>query len=121
MTTAPAQPARNEHASKQRLGLVCAILALAVVLPGGWRAAAQAAPAAKSAQSHSRKPATSAHSAPASVPDPGERKFQANCGRCHNEPEQLSPRIVGTVVRHMRVRASLSAQDERDILRYLAP
>lgn len=53
--------------------------------------------------------------------DPGERKFQANCNRCHNAPEQLSPRIVGTVVRHMRVRASLSAEDERDILRYLAP
>jgi cytochrome c5 len=54
-------------------------------------------------------------------PDPGERKFQANCSRCHTAPQQLSPRIVGTVVRHMRVRASLSAEDERDILRYLAP
>jgi cytochrome c5 len=53
--------------------------------------------------------------------DPGERKFQANCNRCHNAPEQISPRIAGTVVRHMRVRASLSAEDERDILRYLAP
>ena len=53
--------------------------------------------------------------------DPGERKFQANCGRCHNAPQQLSPRIAGTVLRHMRVRASLSASDERDILRYLAP
>ena len=57
----------------------------------------------------------------ASAPDPGERKFQANCSRCHNAPDQLSPRISGTVVRHMRVRALLSAQDERDILRYLAP
>ena len=53
--------------------------------------------------------------------DPGERKFQANCSRCHDAPEQLSPRITGTVLRHMRVRASLSAEDERDILRYLAP
>jgi cytochrome c5 len=57
----------------------------------------------------------------ASALDSGERKFQANCSRCHTAPEQLSPRIVGTVVRHMRVRASLSAQDEQDILRYLAP
>lgn len=57
----------------------------------------------------------------ASTQDPGERKFQANCSRCHNAPEQLSPRISGTVVRHMRVRALLSAEDERDILRYLAP
>jgi len=51
----------------------------------------------------------------------GERKFRANCSRCHNAPEQLSPRITGTVLRHMRVRASLSAEDERDILKYLAP
>ena len=54
-------------------------------------------------------------------PDIGERKFQANCGRCHSFPEQLSPSITGTVVRHMRVRANLSAQDEKDILRFLAP
>ncbi len=54
-------------------------------------------------------------------PDVGERKFQANCGRCHSAPEQLSPSITGTVVRHMRVRASLSAQDEKDILKFLAP
>jgi len=78
------------------------------------------------------KPGTGAKSSPesakqaspaaiANAPDPGERKFQANCGRCHNAPDQLSPRIAGTVVRHMRVRASLSAEDERDILRYLAP
>lgn len=54
-------------------------------------------------------------------PDVGERKFDANCGRCHSAPEQLSPSITGTVVRHMRVRASLSAQDEKDILKFLAP
>lgn len=51
----------------------------------------------------------------------GQKKFQANCGRCHTFPEQLSPSITGTVVRHMRVRANLSAQDEKDILRFLAP
>jgi hypothetical protein len=53
--------------------------------------------------------------------DQGQQKFQANCGRCHAAPEQLSPSITGTVVRHMRVRASLSAQDEKDILKFLAP
>lgn len=51
--------------------------------------------------------------------DPGERAFQANCSRCHDAPEQLSPDISGTVARHMRVRANLSAADERNILRYL--
>jgi len=53
--------------------------------------------------------------------DIGQRKFDANCGRCHSFPEQLPPSITGTVVRHMRVRANLSAEDEKDILRYLAP
>jgi cytochrome c5 len=57
----------------------------------------------------------------AAKPDDGGKKFDANCGRCHNAPEQLSPSLTGTVVRHMRVRANLSAQDEKDILRYLAP
>lgn len=54
-------------------------------------------------------------------PSEGERKFQINCGRCHNPPEQLSPRIAGTVLRHMRVRAMLSPEDAREILEYLAP
>jgi cytochrome c5 len=53
--------------------------------------------------------------------NPGERAFKANCSRCHYAPESLSPRITGTVIRHMRVRANLSAEDERLILHYLNP
>ena len=51
----------------------------------------------------------------------GERLFQANCGRCHRPPDQLSPKIAGSVLRHMRVRATLSKEDEQQILKYLAP
>lgn len=51
----------------------------------------------------------------------GERKFRENCSRCHTAPEQLPPRIAGTIVMHMRVRASLSDEDAKDILRYLSP
>jgi cytochrome c5 len=51
----------------------------------------------------------------------GEQRFRANCGRCHNPPESLSPREVKAVLRHMRVRAMLSAEDEQSILKYLAP
>jgi hypothetical protein len=51
----------------------------------------------------------------------GEQKFAQNCGRCHTPPEGFSPHISGTIVRHMRVRASLSKQDEADILRFLNP
>jgi cytochrome c5 len=79
---------------------------------------AQASPATKPS-SAAAKSAVKVESA--KQPDIGEQKFNANCGRCHSAPEQLSPSLTGTVVRHMRVRAILSAQDEKDILRYLAP
>ncbi len=78
----------------------------------GANAGSAAKPAAQQA------PKASVHT---TAQDPGERKFQQNCSRCHNAPQELPTRITGTVVRHMRVRASLSAEDERDILRYLAP
>jgi len=51
----------------------------------------------------------------------GEKRFQTNCGRCHHPPEDLSPREARAVVRQMRVRAMLSAEDARLILEYLAP
>jgi hypothetical protein len=49
------------------------------------------------------------------------RIFQQNCSRCHNTPEGFSPRISGTIVRHMRVRASLSKHDEEELLRFFNP
>jgi cytochrome c5 len=54
-------------------------------------------------------------------PDEGTRIFQQNCSRCHNTPEGFSPRISGTVARHMRVRASLSKHDEEVLLRFFNP
>ena len=51
----------------------------------------------------------------------GEKRFRTNCGRCHNAPEAISPREARAVVRQMRVRAMLSAEDEKLILEYLAP
>jgi cytochrome c5 len=51
----------------------------------------------------------------------GEKRFRQNCGRCHHAPESISPREVKAVIQHMRVRAMLSADDERLILKYLAP
>jgi mono/diheme cytochrome c family protein len=48
----------------------------------------------------------------------GERVFEQNCARCHNAPDGLSPRITGTIVRHMRVRANLSRHDEQLLLQY---
>jgi cytochrome c5 len=84
------------------------------------------ATAALAQSSSPPKPANTSRKTPSNItnktqPDIGQRKFDANCSRCHSAPEQLSPAITGTVVRHMRVRANLSAQDEKDILKFLAP
>jgi cytochrome c5 len=53
--------------------------------------------------------------------DDGQRVFKQNCSRCHTAPEGFSPSISGTVVRHMRVRASLSRHDEEALLRFFNP
>jgi mono/diheme cytochrome c family protein len=49
----------------------------------------------------------------------GEQKFRANCGRCHAAPQKFPPRMMATVVRHMRVRATITDQEMQSILRYL--
>jgi len=72
------------------------------------------------------QPRSDRHEArPKSVHEPqkseGERVFDENCSRCHNAPEGFSPRISGTIVRHMRVRANLSEKDEQALLRFLNP
>lgn len=64
---------------------------------------------------------TNAATQVASPENEGERIFQQNCSRCHAAPEGFSPRISGTVVRHMRVRASLSKHDEQELLRFFNP
>jgi cytochrome c5 len=51
----------------------------------------------------------------------GALVFKQHCSRCHNAPEGFSPRISGTIVRHMRVRASLSKSEEEQLLRFLNP
>lgn len=60
-------------------------------------------------------------SKPQQSDDDGQRVFEQNCSRCHNAPEGFSPRISGTIVRHMRVRANLSKEDEQKLLRFFNP
>ena len=49
----------------------------------------------------------------------GELRFRANCGRCHAAPHKFPPRMMATIVRHMRVRATITDQDMRLILFYM--
>jgi len=58
---------------------------------------------------------------PAQEQDEGQRVFQQHCSRGHAAPEGFSPRISGTIVRHMRVRASLSEHEEKELLRFFNP
>jgi hypothetical protein len=49
----------------------------------------------------------------------GEKRFRANCGRCHQSPHKFPPRMMFTIERHMRVRALITEEDMRLIVRYL--
>lgn len=49
----------------------------------------------------------------------GEKRFHANCGRCHAAPQKFPPRMMGTVLRHMRVRATITNEDQHLILLYM--
>lgn len=49
----------------------------------------------------------------------GEQRFRANCGRCHAAPQKFPPRIMKTVLRHMRVRATITDEEMRSILFYM--
>jgi len=49
----------------------------------------------------------------------GEKRFHANCGRCHVAPPKFPPRAMATILRHMRVRALITDEDRRLILRYM--
>ena len=49
----------------------------------------------------------------------GEKRYHANCGRCHAAPQKFPPRMMATVLRHMRVRATVTAEDQKLIQFYM--
>ena len=49
----------------------------------------------------------------------GEQRFRENCGRCHQPPHKFPPRVMVAAIRHMRVRAMLTDEDMRLILKYM--
>jgi hypothetical protein len=49
----------------------------------------------------------------------GEKRFRINCGRCHQPPHKFPPRVMAAAIRHMRVRAMITDEDMRLILRYM--
>jgi mono/diheme cytochrome c family protein len=119
--------------------LVLAALAAVVVGSGGFAVAQQQASSSDNAPAvHGRVGAAaaggasptearnaSAKAAPAGVSGKsamrieGEKRFRTNCGRCHTAPRKFPPRTMATIVRHMRVRATITDEDMRLILRYM--
>jgi cytochrome c5 len=103
--------------------LVFSLLAMAI--GAGLLASAQDRQGAKPSASTAAAPSASPAAGPAPVKDDaaerieGEKRFKANCGRCHMAPEKFSSRMMATILRHMRVRATLTDEDTRLILRYM--
>jgi cytochrome c5 len=76
--------------------------------------------AADSARSNSASTAVAQSSAQADAMRlEGEKRFRANCGRCHAAPQKFPPRVMATIVRHMRVRATITDEDMRLVLYYM--
>lgn len=98
-------------------GLLMAMGMLVILMSG--TVAASANPSQAAAQKDSHKNTSSQNSN--QVQEDGQRVFDQNCSRCHTAPDGFSPRISKTVVRHMRMRANLSADDERALLRFFNP
>jgi mono/diheme cytochrome c family protein len=103
-----------------RKHLIAAALILAAVSASSaapTQESAQATPQSKAPQAP--KQTTATHDS--HPQDEGQRIFDQNCSRCHTAPDGFSSRISGTIVRHMRVRASLSKHDEEELLRFFNP
>ena len=49
----------------------------------------------------------------------GEQRYRANCSRCHQAPPKFAPAAMGTVIRHMRVRAMITDEDMHAILKFM--
>jgi mono/diheme cytochrome c family protein len=64
-------------------------------------------------------PVVISHDDPAAMRVDGEKRFRANCGRCHAAPHKFPPRMMATIVRHMRVRATITDEDMRLVLYYM--
>jgi cytochrome c5 len=91
------------------------VLALASVV---WGAASSSPSAPKPASSSAQADPSQEQAAAMRVE--GELRFHNNCGRCHAAPHKFPPRMMATIVRHMRVRATITDEDMRLILYYMS-
>ena len=95
------------------------IAAMALLLAGLARAQQQNQTAPAPAASAAPAATAAGPSNEAELRIEGEKRFRANCGRCHQSPHKFPARTMMTIERHMRVRATLTDQDMRLIVGYL--
>lgn len=106
----------NRHFKTPLVVLLCALAAAAFL------AATMPASAKNSGKAPAKESATTPVVQPAGADAmrlQGEQRFHANCGRCHAAPQKFPPRMMATVLRHMRVRATITDADMRLILSYM--
>jgi len=99
-----------------RILFVIVILILAAVV--GAAESGNKAPASNTATTAAAATQTAARTS-AAIRVEGEKRFRTNCGRCHMPPHKFPPRMMATIVRHMRVRALITDEDMRYILAYM--
>jgi len=94
-------------------------LALFIVLAAGGLTLAAAKDRSSSSATAKPEAAVQSDTTTDSMRVEGEKRFQANCGRCHQFPHKFPPRMILTIERHMRVRALVTDDDMRLIVKYL--
>jgi cytochrome c5 len=97
-------------------------LAVLMILVFAILVALAGAESGQSSESNAVTPSASTQSAAqtaANIRIEGEKRFRTNCGRCHMSPHKFPPRMMATIVRHMRVRALITDEDMRYILAYM--
>ena len=100
-----------------RILVVVLILAAMLAAESGKNSSASKSTAPSVAAPTTAVPPTAAQNRAARVE--GEKRFGTNCGRCHMPPHKFPPKMMATIVRHMRVRALITDEDMRYILAYM--
>lgn len=97
-------------------------LTLALCVAAAWAQQGKAVAGSTAAAANAARPAAAATSTTKPTRAEGldgDATYKANCTRCHAAPKKFSERRMATVMLHMRVRANLTEEETRAILKYL--
>lgn len=101
---------------------VLLVLTLALCAAATWAQQSKPVAGSTAAAANAARPAAAATSTTKPVRTKsldGDATYKANCARCHAAPRKFSERRMATVMVHMRVRANLTEEETKAILKYL--